>query len=1064
MPYQPLVQVHTPFNLALAPDPHTRDLQYDYDALGQVAVVHDAVALQTGARNPYAFYIAGGTRGERDDPLGAAYTVVYDTYKHPSRYIDELGRETDASFDSRGRVTSYTYPELDREFFAYDDHDNTVGYTRQAKPGSPLTNLNVSAVYDPTWNKPLSITNARGVTTNFTYYASGNGASLMATAVRPADGFDNGPATYSFSYNAAGQVLTAADPDGVVTANSYDGSDNLTSTTLDPANISIVTQFGYDSTGNVTSTIDPRGYTTTSIFDLDRRKLEDDRHDGSSSAALLAATQSVYDAQGRVTDTKALKAISPAVWIVTAHNTYTPTGKVASVTDADNRTVVTAYDALDRVDTVTDPVGKAVHNDYDAAGELRTEYRGWGTPLQQAYATHSYTLNGKEASVFDALGGTHLTTYSYDGFDRLSRTTFADASHEDLIYDEDGNVLTRTTRAGPTLNYTYDLLDRIRTKQIPNWNDAAAHQVTWSYTLAGRTTLADDAAGQTSLYLIDSAGRTTDELVTAVAQGGTLHVAWILDKSGNRTKLTWPDGYAVDYAFDGLNRPASVAETVGSQLASFVYDPLSRRVAVTFNGGTSAMAYSYSDAGDLLTLSNDLAGTANDVTFTSTYTPAHQLQSVVTSNPAYVWSPSAVVSSAYAAVNNLNQYPSVDSAAMIWDGNGNLLSTGAGAQTFTHDAENRMLTAAGGGIASAYLYDPTGRRTVKTVQTPDLATTRFLDEGPNEIGEYTQFGGLIRRFIPGAAIDEYVAMEMPGTDVGQPGAKTFFHTDRQGSIIAMADSTGALAEGPYMYDAYGNCFTGSASCAPLPTTTEPFRFTGQRFDPETGLYFYRARYYHPGIGRFAETDPVGYGPDVNWYNAFGNDPTDKTDPTGLADPITLEDLGYSHFGPTIATPSEVHAMTHPNVHVTVTVGGQGPGGSVSRGVSIDKYGIHQIVTTGTGVYTPGVGVTATVGGGNSPQDGSKAIDLSAGGTIGGTISINPDSGKIEDMGITAGLDVPEGLPISGGAGVTTTHSLSSGTTQPSSGRSGGDSKGSKASGRPKDSQKGPKCTSGHCVS
>ncbi len=89
--------------------------------------------------------------------------------------------------------------------------------------------------------------------------------------------------------------------------------------------------------------------------------------------------------------------------------------------------------------------------------------------------------------------------------------------------------------------------------------------------------------------------------------------------------------------------------------------------------------------------------------------------------------------------------------------------------------------------------------------------------------------------------------------------------------------------GAYTYDAYGNCFVGGEH--PPPATpwhppTEPYRYTGQRYDTDTGLYYYRARYYHPGLGRFAETDPVGYGPDVNWYSYVGNDPTDKNDPTG----------------------------------------------------------------------------------------------------------------------------------------------------------------------------------------
>jgi len=98
----------------------------------------------------------------------------------------------------------------------------------------------------------------------------------------------------------------------------------------------------------------------------------------------------------------------------------------------------------------------------------------------------------------------------------------------------------------------------------------------------------------------------------------------------------------------------------------------------------------------------------------------------------------------------------------------------------------------------------------------------------------------------------------------------------------MADASGARVEGPYTYDAYGNCFLGTTttSCTTLASSMEPFRYTGQRFDADTGLYYYRARYYGPGIGRFYETDPVGYGPDINWYSYVGNDPTDKTDPTG----------------------------------------------------------------------------------------------------------------------------------------------------------------------------------------
>jgi RHS repeat-associated protein len=106
------------------------------------------------------------------------------------------------------------------------------------------------------------------------------------------------------------------------------------------------------------------------------------------------------------------------------------------------------------------------------------------------------------------------------------------------------------------------------------------------------------------------------------------------------------------------------------------------------------------------------------------------------------------------------------------------------------------------------------------------------------------------------------------------GTKTFFHQDKTDSVVAMSDVNGNLTEGPYTYDSYGNG---------APTTGVPFKYTGQRLDPETGLYYYRARYYSSALGRFLQVDPIGYKDDIAWYDYTGDDPTDKNDPTGKDD-------------------------------------------------------------------------------------------------------------------------------------------------------------------------------------
>jgi RHS repeat-associated protein len=212
-------------------------------------------------------------------------------------------------------------------------------------------------------------------------------------------------------------------------------------------------------------------------------------------------------------------------------------------------------------------------------------------------------------------------------------------------------------------------------------------------------------------------------------------------------------------------------------------------------------------------------------------------------------------------------FPAADPHKIPIDPNGNLTTKTEGTDNWTYswNAENQLTRVTKNSIEQARLaYDPEGRRVEKVAGG---VTTTYTYSGDRILREIR--GATPLKYIHGPDVDEPLAVD-DGT------ALSYYHADGLGSVTRTTNGVGAVTQ-TRQYDAWGNLESGA---------TEPgCAFTGREWDPEIGLYYYRARYYDPKVGAFIGEDPIGPADraldELNAYRYVGNDPVNRLDPTGL---------------------------------------------------------------------------------------------------------------------------------------------------------------------------------------
>ena len=303
---------------------------------------------------------------------------------------------------------------------------------------------------------------------------------------------------------------------------------------------------------------------------------------------------------------------------------------------------------------------------------------------------------------------------------------------------------------------------------------------------------------------------------------------------------------------------------------------------------------------------------------------------------------------------------------------------------------NRLITAVTPSGTITYTYDPFDRRETKDV---DGVVTRYIYDNNEVLVEYDGSGEFLRKFVYGAGIDQPVAMITPGVPP-QGDQWHYYATDAQGSVVAL-NNGGHTIEETYRYTAYGQPETPSA-------LGNPYLYTARRYDTETGLYYYRARYYDPNLRRFIQPDPIGYLGGMNLYAYVGNSPVNWVDPWGL---IKWKAVGQGFFatlggrlmisyGASLSTTGEGAVIGVP---------------TVIGGVVLSSWGFSQMITgfldADIGIPKPSVaalGALVTTG----DVEIAKAAD-----TVEDIIFLVPGVGKIatnptaslEAIGTLAGL-------------------------------------------------------------
>ncbi len=827
---------------------------------------------------------------------GSYQSFKYDQWGNKVKEWNELGERTDYVYDDYNRVTSVTRAS------------ETTTYTY--KP----TNGNGTSPYLHTTNNPDTITAPTGIMTSNVYDEN---FRKIQTSVA-------GRTTW-MHYDPVGNLQCVTDPRG-----SEECPSPLTA-------CAYTTRTEYDTRNRKRHVWDAQNHQTTFTYDNASNVRYIDRPDGTRE-------EKTYDAVNRVLSDTVPKSANPNVSLTTWFK-YNPSGTIWKVTDArgsgpsdPSYTTTFEYNASDQKTKMTYPDGSVQGWDYDDAhnlkirttvnGEMKTfaydnRNRLYGESWLDVNAEWRYFGPDAASRLRSASNGpgiwydnVHYTSVIHRDYDTAGR----------LILDRQTLSVNDESSITKSVNYEYDATlrgtDGKPTRMyVPNVTNGG-YDYDFRYDNMGRFEKIFIHGGALQFqYSYDNASNETQRY------NSIAHIAQIYDPDElNRTRKVelqyntdrfWLESYGY-YPIGRLNtvtRPGNKQDQfnyyLDGELRSVYYDatveaeapdpnemppaedPTKEKTVDDFLALPAGMApgapqtvahtvtYDLDNAGNRTGVTDSLSGTRS-------YTP----------NPI----------NQYTAVQNSTIYNGSEHEVDSYQGPNDLQEV-----HYTYLRDEHLTRVTSGNNTYDLAYDALGRCVSRTVHTeeddplratptprpggtpyprPGGATKYYFYDGERPIVEYT-VNALAAYNLYGKRVDE-ILLRCDPTLTQEP--RTFYYQqDHEGSVtfLTYLPPTGVspILE-YYRYDVFGKpTIYGPPpnwSLRPASLYSNRFLFTGRECNAMFGFYEYRARAYHPDLGRFMSEDPKLF--DAGDYNLFRychNDPIDFTDPMGLEGEVFL---------------------------------------------------------------------------------------------------------------------------------------------------------------------------------